>query len=114
MKKIAIALMLSVGLTAHAQWYTGMSQKTGLALCIHLTDTSAELYSPMQSTQPIPISSWSLEGNRLSLESKLIGLKINLTRHDSTFSGYWKQSILKENITFFPTDTLYQLRRPQT
>ena len=106
--------MLSVGLTAHAQWYTGMSQKTGLALCIHLTDTSAELYSPMQSTQPIPISSWSLEGNRLSLESKLIGLKINLTRHDSTFSGYWKQSILKENITFFPTDTLYQLRRPQT
>ena len=106
--------MLSVGLTAHAQWYTGMSQKTGLALCIHLTDTSAELYSPMQSTQPIPVSSWSLEGNRLSLESKLIGLKINLTRHDSTFSGYWKQSILKENITFFHTDTLYQLRRPQT
>lgn len=99
---------------AHAQWYTGMSQKTGLALCIHLTDSAAELYSPMQTTRPIPVSSWSLEGNHLTLECKSIGLKMNLTRHDSTFSGYWKQSIIKENITFFPTDTLYQLRRPQT
>ena len=114
MKKIAIALMLCVGLTAHAQWYTGMSQKTGLALCIHLTDSAAELYSPMQSADPIPASSWSLEGNNLSLECKSIGLKMNLTRRDSTFVGYWKQSFLKEDITFYPTDTLFQLRRPQT
>ena len=106
--------MLCVGLTAHAQWYTGMSQKTGLALCIHLTDSAAELYSPMQSADPIPASSWSLEGNNLSLECKSIGLKMNLTRRDSTFVGYWKQSFLKEDITFYPTDTLFQLRRPQT
>ena len=114
MKKIAIALMLCVGLSAHAQWYTGMSQKTGLALCIHLTDSAAELYSPMQSADPIPANSWSLEGNNLSLECKSIGLKMNLTRRDSTFVGYWKQSFLKEDITFYPTDTLFQLRRPQT
>ena len=106
--------MLCVGLTAHAQWYTGMSQKTGLALCIHLTDSAAELYSPMQSADPIPASSWSLDGNNLSLECKSIGLKMNLTRKDSTFVGYWKQSFLKEDITFYPTDTLFQLRRPQT
>ena len=106
--------MLCVGLTAHAQWDTGMSQKTGLALCIHLTDSAAELYSPMQSADPIPASSWSLEGNNLSLECKSIGLKMNLTRRDSTFVGYWKQSFLKEDITFYPTDTLFQLRRPQT
>ena len=106
--------MLGVGLSAHAQWYTGMSQKTGLALCIHLTDSAAELYSPMQSADPIPASSWSLEGNNLSLECKSIGLKMNLTRRDSTFVGYWKQSFLKEDITFYPTDTLFQLRRPQT
>ncbi len=114
MKKLAIALMLCVGLTAHAQWYTGMSQKTGLALCIHLTDNAAELYSPMQSTDPIPVSSWSLEGNNLSLECKSIGLKMNLTKRDSTYIGYWKQAFLKEDITFYPTDTLFQLRRPQT
>ena len=106
--------MLCVGLSAHAQWYTGMSQKTGLALCIHLTDSAAELYSPMQSADPIPANSWSLEGNNLSLECKSIGLKMNLTRRDSTFVGYWKQSFLKEDITFYPTDTLFQLRRPQT
>lgn len=114
MKRIVFALMLCVGLSAHAQWYTGMSQKTGLALCIHLTDSAAELYSPMQSADPIPASSWSLEGNNLSLECKSIGLKMNLTRRDSTFVGYWKQSFLKEDITFYPTDTLFQLRRPQT
>ena len=114
MKRIVFALLLCVGLTAHAQWYTGMSQKTGLALCIHLTDSAAELYSPMQSADPIPASSWSLEGNNLSLECKSIGLKMNLTRRDSTFVGYWKQSFLKEDITFYPTDTLFQLRRPQT
>ena len=114
MKQLMIALMLCVGLTTHAQWYTGMSQQTGLALCIHLTDNAAELYSPMQTTDPIPVSSWSLEGNQLNIECKGIGLKMKLSRRDSTFSGYWKQGFLKEDITFYPTDTLFTLRRPQT
>ena len=114
MKRLMIALMLCVGLTTHAQWYTGMSQQTGLALCIHLTDNAAELYSPMQTTDPIPVSSWSLEGNQLNIECKSIGLKMKLSRRDSTFSGYWKQGFLKEDITFYPTDTLFTLRRPQT
>ena len=114
MKKIVIALLLCVGLTAHAQWYTGMSKQTGLALCIHLTDTSVQLYSPMQTLDPIPVSKWSLDGNSLSIDCKGIGLKMSLTKMDSTFRGYWKQGFLKENITFYPTDTLFQLRRPQT
>ena len=114
MKRLMIALMLCVGLTTHAQWYTGMSQQTGLALCIHLTDNAAELYSPMQTTDPIPVSSWRLEGNQLNIECKGIGLKMKLSRRDSTFSGYWKQGFLKEDITFYPTDTLFTLRRPQT
>lgn len=114
MKKIALALMLCVGLTAHAQWYNGTSQKTGLVLTIHFTDSVCELYSPMQTTDPIPVSKWSLTGNNLNIECKNIGLKMNLTRHDSVFSGYWKQGLLKENITFYPTDTLFQMRRPQT
>lgn len=109
-----IALLLCVGLTAHAQWYTGMSKQTSLALCIHLTDTSVQLYSPMQTLDPIPVSKWSLEGGNLSIECKTIGLKINLSRLDSTFRGYWKQGFLKEDITFYPTDTLFQLQRPQT
>lgn len=114
MKRLLTLLLLSVGLTAHAQWYSGTSPKTGLVLCIHLTDSSAEIYSPMQSSNPIPVSHWSLDGNNLSIECKTIGLKINLTRKDNTFVGYWKQAFLKEDITFYPTDTIFQLRRPQT
>lgn len=106
--------MLCVSLTAHAQWYTGMSQKTGLALCIHLTDTMASLYSPMQTTDPIPVSSWSLRNDSLLIECKSIGLKVDVVRHDGTLVGYWKQSIIKEDITFYPTDTLFTLLRPQT
>lgn len=114
MKKIFFVLLLCVGLTTHAQWYTGMSQKTGLALCIHITDNAVELYSPLQTSDPIPVSSWSLEGDKFSLECKSIGLKVDLTREGNTFSGYWKQGFLKENITFYPTDTLFRLNRPQT
>ena len=115
MKRLAIiAVLLSVGLAVHAQWYTGMSQKTGLALCIHLTDTAVELYSPMQTMDPIPVSSWTLENGNLTINCKSIGLSMNLTRKDSTFAGFWKQGFLKENITFYPTDTIFQLRRPQT
>ena len=103
-----------MSISVNAQWYTGTSQKFGLTLCIHLTDTAAELYSPMQTNDPIPVSKWSLEGDQLSLECKSIGLKVNVTRRDSTFVGYWKQGFFKEDITFYPTDTLFQLRRPQT
>ena len=115
MKRLPIlAVLLCVGLAAHAQWYTGMSQKTGLALCIHLADSTCEIFSPMQSADPIPVSSWSLQDDKLTIECKGIGLKMNLTRKDSTFVGYWKQSILKEDITFYHTDTLFTLHRPQT
>ncbi len=109
-----ILLLLCVGLTAHAQWWTGISQKTNLVLCIHLTDTSAELYSPMQTMDPIPVSSWSLEGDKLTIECKSIGLKTVLTKHENQWNGYWKQGLFKEDISFLPTDTIFQMRRPQT
>ena len=132
MKRIALLFLVFISISASAQWYTGMSQKTGLALCIHLISSSpslgegdpnevrgeeysaAELYSPMQSADPIPVSSWSLRSDTLHIECKSIGLKVNVVRRDSTFVGYWKQSIIKEDITFFPTDTIFTLRRPQT
>ena len=141
MKKLTIALLLSLGLTAQAQWYTGMSQKTGLALCIHLISSSpgleanysvVKLYSPMQSQEPLPVSSWTLQGNKLTIECKKIGFKTVLTRHTNTspklgerdrpegvveeysWQGYWKQGLFKEDITFLPTDTIFSLHRPQT
>ena len=105
---------LCVCMSANAQWYNGPSQKTGLVLSLHLTDSSATLYSPLQSDKPIPVSKWSSENDRLALECKSIGLTMELTRRDSTLVGYWKQGFLKEDITFYPNDTIFALRRPQT
>lgn len=114
MRKIAMVMMLCVGLTAHAQWFTGMSQKTGLVLCLHLTDSMAELYSPLQSQEAIPASTWNLRGDTLRMECKSIGFKTVLARHGDGWQGYWKQGIMKEDISFAAADTLFQLRRPQT
>lgn len=114
MRKVAIIMMLCVGLAAHAQWYTGMSQKTGLVLCIHLSGEEARLYSPLQTQEPIPVSTWSLRGDTLRMECKSIGFKAVLARHGDGWQGYWKQGIMKEDIVFSPADTLFSLRRPQT
>ena len=114
MKKLTILILMCLGLTAQAQWYNGLSQKTGLVLSLHLTDTAINLYSPLQSADPIPASQWSYSGDTLRVDCKSIGLKAVLTRRDSTLVGYWKQGILKEDITFLPADTIFSLQRPQT
>ena len=114
MKKLTILILMCLGLTAQAQWYNAPSRKTGLILSLHVTDTAVNLYSPLQSADPIPASQWSLSGDTLRVDCKSIGFKAVLTRRDSTLVGYWKQGILKEDITFFPADTLFSLQRPQT
>jgi len=100
--------------SAHAQWWTGWSQQTGLALCIHQSDSSYELYSPLQTSNPIPVSKWTLRNDTLRLECASIGFKATLIKKDSLWNGTWRQGLMKEAITFHPADTLYQLRRPQT
>lgn len=114
MKKLTILILMCLGLTAQAQWYNGLSQKTGLVLSLHLTDTAVNLYSPLQSADPIPASQWSYSGDTLRIDCKSIGFKAVLTRRDSTLVGYWKQGLLKEDITFLPADTIFSLQRPQT
>ena len=103
-----------ISYSAHAQWWTGWSQQTGLALCIHQSDSSYELYSPLQTSDPIPVSKWSLKNDTLRLECVSIGFKATLIKKDSLWNGTWRQGLMKEAITFHPADTLYQLRRPQT
>ena len=114
MKKLTILILMCLGLTAQAQWYNGLSQKTGLVLSLHLTDTAVNFYSPLQSADPIPASQWSYSGDTLRVDCKSIGFKAVLTRRDSTLVGYWKQGLLKEDITFFPADTIFSPQRPQT
>ena len=84
--------------SAHAQWWTGWSQQTGLALCLHQADSTYELYSPLQTSDPIPVSKWSLQNDTLRLECASIGLKMTLVQRDSLWTGTWRQSLLKEAI----------------
>lgn len=114
MKRILFIAITCLGLTAQAQWYNAMSQKTGLVLSIHLTDTAVALYSPLQTSSPLPVSQWSLQNDTLRIDCKSIGFKAVLRRSDSTLTGYWKQGMLKEDISFLPADTLFSLQRPQT
>ena len=119
MKKLLLILVIVSPLTFHlsplrAQWWTGWSQQTGLVLCLHQTDGGYELYSPLQTSDPIPVSQWSLRNDTLRLECSSIGFKATLVQQDSLWSGTWRQGIIKESITLNPADTLFQLRRPQT
>ncbi len=104
---------LCVG-TARGQWWTGYSAQTGLVLCLHLDDSVAQLYSPLQDDAPITVTQWSLQHDTLRLECGGIGFKTTLVRKADEWHGFWKQGILRENIVFHPADTLFQLRRPQT
>ena len=99
---------------ARTQWWEAYSEKTGLVLSLHQTDSSYELYSPLQTSDPIPVSKWSLRNDTLRLECASIGFKTTLRQQDSLWVGTWRQGIMKEAIIFRPADTLFQLRRPQT
>ena len=129
---------------SHAQWWTAWSPKASLVLCLHQSDTTYELFSPLQSTAPIPVTQWSLRNDTLRLECASIGLKMTLKRCSPSpttptscspsqttptscspsqgelskglrgWQGTWRQGLLRETVTFLPADTLYQLRRPQT
>lgn len=136
---------------SYAQWWNAYSEKTGLILSLHQTDSAFELYSPLQTSDPIPVSKWSLKNDTLHLECASIGFKATLTRNTTplppsergdedrssskkgdedgdvhslpfplseggqiTWTGTWRQGLMKESVTFRPTDTLFQLRRPQT
>ena len=118
MKRLVILLLFQFSIfniqLIQAQWWTGWSEQTSLALCLHLDGDSLELYSPLQHTDPIPISQWSLQNDTLRIHCKSIGFKATLVRQDSLWQGNWRQGILREQITFHPADTLYRLRRPQT
>lgn len=115
MKRFAmIGLLLCAAFAAHGQWYTGWSRQTGLALSLHLTDSMPVLYSPMQSTDPLVTSFSSRRGDTLNVECASVGFRMWLVPDGECLRGVWRQGVLKEDITFCPADTLFQLRRPQT
>ncbi|MBQ7061944.1 MAG: alpha/beta fold hydrolase [Bacteroidales bacterium] len=114
MKKIFILIILAtLPLAAlHAQWYNAYSAKTGLVLSLNLADST--LYSPLQTADPLPVSLWQRDGDKLRVECSSLGFKMTLVSHADTLTGTWRQQIVREDITFLPADTIFQLQRPQT
>lgn len=112
MKRIVLSLLLfSSCFTARAQWYEAYSDMTGLVLSFNLKDST--LYSPLQSSDPLPVTLWQLRGDSLRVECKSLDFRMTLLRQGPDFVGTWRQQLLREKIAFQPTDTLLQLRRPQ-
>lgn len=107
-------MMLCTAMTVQAQWYNGWSEKAGLVFSLHVTDSMPELYSPMQSSDPLPVSQCSRRGDTLNMECKSIGFKITLVEQGDTWVGTWRQGVIRETIVLEKADGIYQMSRPQT
>ena len=113
-KTVLAAIAVAICPMCHAQWWQAYSEKTGLVLSLHMADSAAEIYSPLQTADPLPVSQWHLGGDTLTINCKNIGFKTVLHRREEGWNGYWKQGMVRETIVFGPADTLFQPRRPQT
>ena len=115
---LLVSLMMPKLGSAQSGWWTGWIVDVSLPLSLHLgTDTAAQqLYSPLQSTQPLPVSTYRRAGDTLHLSAKSLALRLQLVYHpaDSTWHGSVRQRALNCPIVFRPADTLLHLNRPQT
>lgn len=101
------------------RWWLGVLKG---ALPINLTfemmsedSFAAVLYSPMQTTDAIPVSECSFQSDTLMLKCKNLNMTMRLFWNgvDSSFSGTFKQGLFKTDVSFVPTDGIYQ-NKPAT
>lgn len=112
LRPLLLAALLAV-LPCRAQWWQAYSESTGLVLNLHLTDTSATLYSPLQSADAVPATEYWHSTDSIRLKCASIGFSATLRRVGPTLQGTWRQGIMREAVTFLPVDTLFRMRRPQ-
>lgn len=100
-------------------WWLGVLKG---ALPINLTfemmsedSLAAVLYSPMQTADAIPVSECSFQSDTLMLKCKSLNMTMRLFWNgvDSSFSGTFKQGLFKTDVSFVPTDGIYQ-NKPAT
>ena len=96
------------GLSSFAgRWWLAMLEEASLPMNLTFVENDTavipQLYSPMQSHQPIPISKWTYKNDSLTIQAKSIGLKLSLlwNRNDSTFNGAFRQGLLKAQMLPF-------------
>lgn len=117
-----ILILMEIGAQGQTPkgWWLGMLEEHGLPLNMQITEQDGHpavlMYSPAQQTDPMPSGSYSFSGDTLRYESKPLGLKMKLIyrQNDSSWSCSFTQGFLASKLTLYPTDTLYQLKRPQT
>lgn len=126
---IPIAFLLAALSGANAQnqvpdrfagrWWLGFIEEASLPinLTFEATGEGADLllYSPLQTDQAFVATEWSFAGDTLRMVYDALGMRMTLRWNsaDSTFSGTFRQGMLRTDIRFQPADTLFSLVRPQ-
>lgn len=132
LKRLSLILMLCVATSLQAQqlplsfmpyqghWWLGMLEEASLPINLTFGTDNDEikpiLYSPMQSAEPMPATKWSFDNDTLRINHKPTGVRLVLVWNpaDSSFSGTFRQGMLRAQIHFAPADTLFSVVRPQT
>lgn len=73
------------------------------------------MYSPLQSSEAIPITSIVCEGDSVFISVKSLGMKYSalINEKDSLLSGTFRQAIFKMPFDMKKTQELFTLKRPQ-
>ena len=130
LKRLILIMMFGVATSLSAQrmpettllghWWLGVLEEASLPINITWDVDNGEfkpvLYSPMQTPDPIIPTAWSFNNDTLNISHKPTGLRLTLVWNptDTTFSGTFRQGMLRTQMRFVPADTLFNIVRPQT
>jgi len=134
MKKLRIAIIVFISIlfsiNAHSQqlknyiegyWY-GVLQFQGSELIITFDikrdandSLTGIMYSPLQSSEEIPITKFVIQGDSVHISIKSLGVKYSgkIYENDSVIKGVFNQAIFKIPLDMQKTAELFALKRPQ-
>ena len=101
------------------KWWFAMLEEASLPLNLTFASEDGALrpyfYSPLQSPDPLGLSSWSFEHDTLRYVDKSIGVRLVLVwdSTDTSFTGSFRQGLLRATLHFTPSDGMFRLERPQ-
>lgn len=102
------------------KWWLGVIEEAMLPINITFDREEGQLrallYSPMQSDGAMVATKWSFENDTLRINQKNLGVRITLKWNpkDSTFTGEFKQQLMRSGLSMTPTSGLFVVVRPQT
>ena len=93
-----------------------IQQMLGLERDTVISQLYPVLYSPLQSPIGLTADEYSFRNDTLRYTHRQTGIRMTLVynHEDSTFSGIFRQGMLKMDVIFTPCDTLTSFSRPQT